>query len=268
MITRLNTLVLLILLTVSLPIQVVQITASSASVAVLDPSVQNVQRWDNAWTSTFLNNGSPPFKTIIYSEPQVVWNDTHWVRYDLKTLGDSIILRTPKCTYVMKEDAVLLFDPNFTMSHVGKMEWNVEQYSLVLDEWSSKNIVQASIGHNASHVWQKWVFADDSERIMYIGADNKQTVMFKSKSLALYRLSWRFVSINATGVTFANGTHIELSNGFRLNYEDFRMSKMVFFENERVSLLIDFRGISESQRREFRLDSVATKLAKDRKSVV
>jgi len=44
-----------------------------------DPVVSNLERWENAFTKTIFGDGSPPFKTIIYSTPQAVWNGTCWV---------------------------------------------------------------------------------------------------------------------------------------------------------------------------------------------
>jgi hypothetical protein len=253
---------LLALLTLSPLMPYIQIVSLFNASIILDPPAQNVQRWDNAWTETFFGNGSPPFKTVIYSEPQVAWNGTNWVKYELKPIGNSsAILRTPTCTYVVRETSILLFDPNCTAFHVNGMEWDTEQYSLTLDKWLPKTIKNACIGYNSSHVWQKWKFTDDSERTLYISCDNKQTLTFVSNSSATYRLIWRFTNINATRIISQNGTFIELEEGYTLNSTDFHFSKLVFFNNERLSLSVHYREISQSRYVEFRLRSVESGFA-------
>lgn len=169
----------------------VPVLASSPSTSSipLDSRVENALGWDNAWTETIFGNGIPPFKTIVYSRPQVTWNGTQWVKYEIKPVNETaVILRTPTCGYLVGELVVSLLDPNGTL-HVGGMEWIVEQYSGKLNKWLTKLVKTASVGYNSTHVWQKWTFGDGSERVLYISDSNKQTIAFTSKTSATYRVA-------------------------------------------------------------------------------
>jgi len=133
------------------------------------------------------------------------------------------------------------------------MEWVVEQYSITLDKWIPKVIRNSCISYNSSHVWQKWTFMDDSERTLYIGGDNKQTLIFNPKSSATYRLVWRFINTNATRMVCENGTCLELEEGYEFSSTDFCFSRLAFFNNESLSLFIDCHEIIQSNHKEFHL---------------
>lgn len=140
----------------------------------------------------------------------MVWNGTGWVKYEIKRLNESIIqLKTPACGYIVNESHVLLLDPNCT-SLRGGMSWDAEKYSAQLNKWNLQSEFVSNIGFNQTHVWQKWVFANGDERALYIGYDNKQTVILKSKNSGTYRFLWSFLIFNVTKITFSNGEHVKL----------------------------------------------------------
>ena len=226
-------------------------SSSSASLIVLDPVVENALGWDNAWTETIFGNGTPPFKTIIYSRPQVTWNGTQWVEYEIKPVNETaVILRTPTCAYLVGELVVSLFDPNGTSLHMGGMEWVVEQYSVTLNKWLSKSVESARVNYNSTHIWQNWTFPDESKRVLYIGHDNKQTITFTSKTLATCRVAWHFTDINATRIIYSNGTQTELEKGSQVSLTNFNFTRLTLYDQNRFSLSVDYDDIDPSYYRE------------------
>jgi hypothetical protein len=220
--------------------------------------------WDNAWTETIFGNGIPPFKTIVYSRPQVTWNGTQWVKYEINPVNETaVILRTPTCTYLVEKSAVSLLDPNVT-SHVGRMRWDVEQYSVTLNKWLPKSFETASVSHNSTHVWQKWTYSDKSERILHIGHDNKQTVTFTSKTSATYRVAWRFTDINATRINYSEGRQDELEAGGKISLPDFNSSQLALYDQNKFSLSVDYDDVDSSYYREFVLEC----LKRDRHTLI
>lgn len=214
--------------------------------AVLDPMIENIRRWDNAYSETIFGSGEPPFTTIVYSKPQVAWNGTHWVRHEITVIDEeAVFLRNPLCAYVIGDSHVLLFDPNGTSHHVNGMEWTVEQYSEVYGEWRQTTPKATSVEFNGTHVWQKWTFVDGSERTLYVGCDNKQTIMFTPRSSGTYRLVWRFTSINASKVIFQDGTHVKLDQSYESIHKNFSLSKLTFLENEQLSLSVRWPEIAQ-----------------------
>jgi hypothetical protein len=176
------------------------------------------------------------------------------VKYELKPVGmSSVLLRTPTCSYVVRENVVLLLEPDLIKLHVNGMHWDVEQYSPALEKWLPQITKDTFIGYNSTHVWQKWVFMDDSERTLFISCNNKQTVKFVAKSPATYRVLWKFADINVTKMLWQNGTCVELKEGDKISSTNFRFSNLVFLKNESFSLSIDYGEISQLHYAEFRL---------------
>jgi hypothetical protein len=235
------------------------ISSTNNDYIILDPTVENARKWENAYTETIFGSGEPPFTTVIYSKPQVAWNGTHWVSHELKAInGTTAFLRTPSCAYVIEKENVLLLDPNGTSLHAGGMGWIVEQYSALLGEWRPTVLKDASVGCNSTHVWQKWTFIDDSRRTLYIGCDNKQTIVFTARSSATYRMVWRFIGINASEVIYQNGTHIELGKGCERIYKNFDLNKLMFFDNRQLSLSIRWPEVARLFYKEFSLSCFRT----------
>ena len=231
----------------------VLVLASSLSMSPipLDPLVENVRGWDNAWTETIFGNGTPPFKTIVYSGPQVTWNGTQWVKYEIKPVNETaVILRTPTCSYLVGKSVVSLFDPNGTL-HVGEMEWIVGQHSVMLNKWVPKLVETASISYNSTHVWQKWIFSDGSERVLYIDHNNKQTVIFTSRTSATYRVEWLFTDVNVTRIIHSNGIEARLDKGSEISLTDFNFNRLTLYDKNKFSLLINFNDIERSYFRNF-----------------
>lgn len=233
----------------------------SEPLVLLDPLVEDARAWDNAWTETIFGNGTPPFKTIVYSSPQVIWNSTHWVKYEIKSINETtIILRTPSCAYLVGELVVSLLASNEAID-VGGMEWIVEQYSEKLNQWLPKTVETASVSYNSTHVWQKWTFSDGSERVLYIGHDNKQTFSFTSKISATYRVAWHFIDVNATRTIYSSGNETRLNKGSEFSLTDFNFTRLILYNENGYSLLVDYNDIDQSYYRNLVFGSSETGLA-------
>lgn len=165
-----------------------------------------------------------------------------------------MILRAPTCAYLVEKSVVSLLDPNVT-SHVGRMRWDVEQYSVTLNKWLPKSVETASVSHNSTHVWQKWTYSDKSERTLYIGHDNKQTVTFTSKTSATYRVTWRFTDVNATRISYSEGRQAKLDKGGKISLADFNFTQLALYDQNKFSLSVRYNDIDPSYYREFVLES-------------
>jgi hypothetical protein len=217
--------------------------------------------WNNAWTETYYGNGTQPFKTVIHSRPQRVWNGTAWKEYEISSVnGTAATLQTPTCAYSVTPLKILLYHP-CTGACVGSMEWVVEEYSEGLGSWFEESVAASEIAYNASHVWQKLVFADGSVRTLYIDSNNKQTVELVSASQATFRLSWRFTGIAASKATLSNGVLLELARGRVDSFPRFNFSALALWNGENPVLLLEYGDIDDAFYRECAVGSTDDGLA-------
>lgn len=231
-------------------------TYSAENMWLSDPLFGGGSVWNNAWTETFYGNGTPPFKTVVYSRPQMVWNGTKWVKYEIKPINEmGVVLKTPTCAYLVGGTGVLLFRPLDIESSMARMEWIVEKYSVTLEDWVQEELSEVNVGYNGTHVWQTRILEDGSTRTLYINCDNKQEIVFTSVAAGTYRIVWHLIDIPASKATFPNKESIELERCLEDEYSDFNFSKLVLWNGNRFSLLVDYEDIGQSYYRKCVLGS-------------
>jgi hypothetical protein len=138
----------------------------------------------------------------------------------------------------------------------------VEEYSEALGSWFEESVAASEIAHNASHVWQRLVFADGSVRTLYIGSSNKQTVELVSASSATFRLSWRFTGIAASKATLSNGLLLDLARGRVDSFPRFNFSALALWNGENPVLLLEYGDINDAFYRECAVGSTDDGLAR------
>ncbi|MBA7496190.1 hypothetical protein ES702_06788 [subsurface metagenome] len=188
----------------------------------------------------------------FFSAPVKVWDGSDLVDYVIRRNNEtSILLKTPRCSYMIGTDLVNLFKPNGTTS-VGSFSWILEKQDSVSKTWTSLENASTSVGYNYTHVWETWTFKDGSERILAISKDNKQTVSFTPSENGSYRVVWDFSSLQATKSRL--GASISQIKGEKqlLNFED---TSIEFHDEKERIVRIEWSDIDKSLYRDLRYDT-------------
>lgn len=188
----------------------------------------------------------------FFSAPVKVWDRSDLVDYVIRRNNEtSILLKTPRCSYMIGTDLVNLFKPNGTTS-VGSFSWILEKRDPLSETWRSPELASTSVGYNYTHVWETWTFKDGSERILAISKDNKQTVSFIPSTNGSYRVLWEFSSLQATKTRLRASVSQIKGEKQLLNFED----TSIEFHNAKERIVrIEWSDIDKSLYRDLRYDT-------------
>jgi hypothetical protein len=224
----------------------VPVLKSSAEQPKLDEPINEDSIWSDACTETFYGNRTPPFKTVIHSRPQRVWNGTAWKEYEITSINESsVILQTPTCTYLMSRTEALLFRPSDLRLPVAAFNWVIEKYPVELSNWAEERIDFSNVGFNATHVWQLTALSDGGTCTSFISTANKQTVALTSGTCGKYRVSWRLSNIEASRAVLSSGLLLNLTPGAVEKFERFDFEKLSFWSGDAHALRLDYSDVAE-----------------------
>ena len=199
------------LLPVFNPIPVLASLPSTSPIPLV-PLVDDSRGWDNAWTETIFGNGTPPFKTIVYSTPQVIRNGSQWIDYifDASDMSGGI-----GSVYVkFGPSYATIYDPDRTEVRIKDERWIAEWYDESVNEWrhdsSSYNEINYVTNSSGIYFWRSSTLESNSTlEVWYIlrkGSKLKYWIKLTSATKRKYRIVWKLSGIMGIKARWAMAT--------------------------------------------------------------
>lgn len=119
-------------------------------------SVEEISRWDNAWTYT-VGSGNNTCTSTIYSSPQVFWNGSCWLNSTYEEHADYRLMRNSRVTVEVYDYYAKYYDVNYSEVRLYDERFEVQRWMPKQERWDDLGAQSGSpvyaVVTNASGVW-------------------------------------------------------------------------------------------------------------------